>query len=707
MSPLTSPKAAKPKNNQAMWDDPCIVNAYRLWTHHISFFMAQPSHFFGVFVTNPVFRQSVFAAGLTFHPDTDPSHPVLINLNSSRFGMAERISVLSPPAGLDIYSTAVPSSNAISLAAVPKTTAAMLPSSMALPTSPHAVNPIQPLPAPLYLTPQIGTYYNATATSPMVNGEHSTIVIDGYTVQPMYTDAADNFTTSELSPRAEDMVLSRVVEMKIDASDTESERFSDGDHAYTNGIMYMGGMQQSFSYNALHNAHRTEPVRDGRRKVVSRVLNIHIPPSPICKEQSDTAKVELNEQIESLFPTITQPPDYPSVRDDLLSRLRAIISREWEGARINVYGSAGNGLGLHSADVDMSLNVPNAVTALHGCESGKNESSKIILSRLAIIMERSGMTILSQFLDARVPVIKMYDSISKLQVDVCMNNNLAVLNTQLLRAYVDLDERFRYVCILVKYWAKRRDLNDTYHGTLSSYGYTLLVIHYLQTLDPPVLPCLQRMVNGKEVKSDDKIPREMTDNGESKLYNTYFDRSVTSKTYESKNTDPVHELLLGFFHYFAYVFCYRTDLASIRLGKRTSRSERAWDEQTVNENGEVIENSQQTGAETMVGEHQAAACGTTNDSTSRNEEKIDQDGGKLENENKDSFDKRERMDHYPRRPRLASKHLFCIEDPFDIDHDLSRGMEKAAVTVIRQEMMRAYEIIAETGDFISACEEYG
>ncbi len=34
-------------------------------------------------------------------------------------------------------------------------------------------------------------------------------------------------------------------------------------------------------------------------------------------------------------------------------------------------------------------------------------------------------------------------------------------------------------------------VNDSYRGTLSSYCYTLMCIHHLQTRETPVLPCLQ------------------------------------------------------------------------------------------------------------------------------------------------------------------------------------------------------------------------
>ncbi len=36
-------------------------------------------------------------------------------------------------------------------------------------------------------------------------------------------------------------------------------------------------------------------------------------------------------------------------------------------------------------------------------------------------------------------------------------------------------------------------VNDPYHGTLSSYCYVLMCVHALQRRDPPVLPVLQAM----------------------------------------------------------------------------------------------------------------------------------------------------------------------------------------------------------------------
>lgn len=659
--------------------------------------MAQPVHFFHFFVINPQFRQSVFDAGLTFHPDTDPTNPVLVNLNSTRFGMAEKITPLSPPAAdnrNDLHQSTAPTQPLSSPLDVPQPAErSPLPILQPLPP-PHS--PILPflspnlfdLPKPVNITSQNGEPLGL---------EHYVNVAHPAELEGLISPNQD------LNLRLwDDAMLARQFHdgLRIEMSDSESERLSEADTTLTNGgrahLHHVTNIPQYEMYMSP-----SERRRAGRRRVVSRILDIRIPASPVCKRITDRAQAELVQQIEEIFPAITPPKDYSEVREDLLSRLRKIISGEWEGAGIDVYGSAGNGLAMESADVDMSLYMPKSFPNKNGHKGGLSEPPKVILARFAALMEQNNMTIQSKLLEARVPVIKMQDPITELHVDVCVNNILAVKNTELIKAYVDLDERFRYVCVLVKLWAKRRDLNDAYLGTLSSYAYTLLVIHYLQTLQPPVLPCLQQTVRGSPVENGE-LPSEMTDNGSGKLYNTYFDRTVTPEGFQSNNHTPVHELLLGFFQYYAYTFNYRTDLASIRLGKKAPRSLRSWDEQTVYREWEGKQAQYKAGME-------AAKAALEEKRKAEAEERLKlkerMNNGEDVGKASDNLRTRPRV-AFPRKPRLESKHLFCIEDPFDIDHDLSRGMEKGAVTVIRQEMMRAYELLAETGDFEATCEPW-
>lgn len=45
-----------------------------------------------------------------------------------------------------------------------------------------------------------------------------------------------------------------------------------------------------------------------------------------------------------------------------------------------------------------------------------------------------------------------------------------LLNTALLQYYGRVDARVRPLAFAIKYWAKRRGINDAANGTLSSYG---------------------------------------------------------------------------------------------------------------------------------------------------------------------------------------------------------------------------------------------
>jgi len=56
----------------------------------------------------------------------------------------------------------------------------------------------------------------------------------------------------------------------------------------------------------------------------------------------------------------------------------------------------------------------------------------------------------------------------------------------MLEAYSRCDARVAQVAFVLKHWAKWRRVNNASEGTLSSYGYLLCLINFLQTRDIPV-----------------------------------------------------------------------------------------------------------------------------------------------------------------------------------------------------------------------------
>ena len=64
--------------------------------------------------------------------------------------------------------------------------------------------------------------------------------------------------------------------------------------------------------------------------------------------------------------------------------------------------------------------------------------------------------------------IRLPETAASSQVDVTLNNRLAITNTQLLSDYSRIDGRLAQLVFVVKHWARQRQTNDAYRGTLSS-----------------------------------------------------------------------------------------------------------------------------------------------------------------------------------------------------------------------------------------------
>ncbi|KAF1959937.1 PAP/OAS1 substrate-binding domain-containing protein [Byssothecium circinans] len=242
-----------------------------------------------------------------------------------------------------------------------------------------------------------------------------------------------------------------------------------------------------------------------------------------------------------------------------------------------------------------------------------------------------------------------------IQCDINFENPLGIHNTRLLRCYSLCDPRVRPIVLFVKAWAKRRKINSSYSGTLSSYGWVLMVLHYLVNIaQPPVCPNLQliwRPMAHMDVDALEKMFKETTIDGyavrffdnEQEIINMAQSRRLTN------NTQSIGALLRGFFQYFASVpqphgwgygprppsFYWTNEVLSLRTpnGIR-SKGDKGW-----------------TGAKTTVS------------------------NGK----------------------EVRHRYLFCIEDPFETDHNVARTVTHFGIVAIRDEFRRAWKILSAVG----------
>ncbi|RMZ80019.1 hypothetical protein DV738_g3033, partial [Chaetothyriales sp. CBS 135597] len=222
--------------------------------------------------------------------------------------------------------------------------------------------------------------------------------------------------------------------------------------------------------------------------------------------------------------------------------------------------------------------------------------------------------------------------------DVNFSNFVALINTRLLREYCNYDPRVAEVGVFVKTWAKVRDINTPYCGTLSSYGYVLMVLHYLMNVvKPPVIPNLQALA-----VDDDAWTQESSVELFEGKYDVRFwsdkEKIANFKSTAPRNRESPGHLIRGFFWYYSARegFNYKYDVISLRTrGGILRKHEKGWTEAKWTEGNRQV----------------------------------------------------------------RQRYLLAIEDPFETEHNVARVVGFNGLGAIKEEFRRAWDIISRIEPF--------
>ncbi|GAB7363618.1 hypothetical protein MBLNU230_g4189t1 [Neophaeotheca triangularis] len=226
--------------------------------------------------------------------------------------------------------------------------------------------------------------------------------------------------------------------------------------------------------------------------------------------------------------------------------------------------------------------------------------------------------------------------------DIIFFNPLGIHNSHLLRCYSLCDNRVRPMVLFVKAWAKRRKINSSYSGTLPSYGYVLMVLHYLTNVArPPVVPNLQGPWRPSFSSTLPGANATKVEDWEVDFWRNEEEIVAAAKQgLLTTNQESLGSLLAGFFRYFASQNGYpsfnwmREVIALKKPGGIWTKQEKGW-----------------TGART------------------------EQTGGK----------------------EVRHRYLFCIEDPFELSHNVARTVTHHGIVAIRDEFRRANRVLLDVG----------
>ncbi|TPX65889.1 hypothetical protein CcCBS67573_g08001 [Chytriomyces confervae] len=195
--------------------------------------------------------------------------------------------------------------------------------------------------------------------------------------------------------------------------------------------------------------------------------------------------------VKSLLEKIRPPTGVQLHRHQFLSNLQSIITNAFgPGYTAHLFGSSFTTLANPTSDADVTILLDDP--AVH---PSTHPISNMYL--LAAILRHHGMQNVFPVATAKVPIVKFYDPVCKLNADVNVGNALGIQNSRMIIEYMKVDPRVRDLILLVKHWAGKRDLNNSAEGgTFSSYALTLMLLSYLQIAK--VVPSLQALYPSNE-----------------------------------------------------------------------------------------------------------------------------------------------------------------------------------------------------------------
>lgn len=271
-------------------------------------------------------------------------------------------------------------------------------------------------------------------------------------------------------------------------------------------------------------------------------------------QQPQAGAVDLSEFLESWADMIRPPPQVLEERRLLTGFLHNLLVSECPGARWEIYGSCRSTLDMAQSDLDLGFVLPseqqppppppglpmspaNSLTAgddssgggsgiegsapdsplssgsisgsqdseLRSSSADSSSSSSSSSSSTSSSPPMGGTELLFrlynrlrmepgfhvQLISAAVPIVKLKQlGPPGLDLDLSHLKQEALDNALFLRRFLALDDRVRPLLMAVRHWAKNRNLCDAFMQTLNSFGWSLLVVSFLQSCEPPVLPAM-------------------------------------------------------------------------------------------------------------------------------------------------------------------------------------------------------------------------
>ncbi|XP_071438819.1 terminal uridylyltransferase 4-like [Hetaerina americana] len=300
---------------------------------------------------------------------------------------------------------------------------------------------------------------------------------------------------------------------------------------------------------------------DGHSK--SQCPDARLPPLEQLPPMTEAFMSHINDFCEYVYDNNSQNRNDIMTRKLILNQLQGYLSAYYPDVQLSLFGSSSNGFGFRNSDIDICL-------TFKGNSTGQGiDVAKLIPELVYRLRKMPEIRNIVPIPSAKVPIIKFKHIQTHLEGDISLYNTLAQHNTQLLKTYSLIDNRVKVLGYVMKAFAKLCDIRDASRGSLSSYGYILMVIYFLQHCNPPVVPVLQEL-------SDIHPTPENIQEGQNVWFFRDLDRLGELWPEYGKNELSVGQLWLQLLCFYTEEFDFEQHVISIKQKQILYKFDKMW-----------------------------------------------------------------------------------------------------------------------------------
>lgn len=271
----------------------------------------------------------------------------------------------------------------------------------------------------------------------------------------------------------------------------------------------------------------------------------------------------VQEQLEKMYNALCLTSEDFENRMEVCKTVENVLKPFFPKCNVHLVGSSVNGLGMKGCDVDMSfVSDDDALDQVSSSEYAlvpsieDVKSGQFPLKNLCCLPTKVQLLFIKNVLDKHCPecvnveyvagrcrIISFLYEKHNLKCDLSFNTRSALYSTKLFHLYGQLDKRVPLLLTFFKYWTKRCRLVGG-PVRFKTYAFCLLMIYFLQTRTPPVIPNVEHLFS----KTDFLMSDAPWDYGAS---------PDVGKFEPSRNTQSAEDLLREFFFFYAFFDFYK------------------------------------------------------------------------------------------------------------------------------------------------------